>query len=176
MPTTAITIGIISAGTQIASSAIQSHAASNATKAETAAGQQALQVEQQQYQQGRSDLAPYRQVGSGALSKLGQIFGVPMTDPTSIPTGPASPTALASSNGLPLSLRPGTLATPGSTGDPRNLGPSLGTAGARPSSLASLSGSDGAAPVRVQAPDGNIYSVPPSQVAAAQQQGGQVLA
>src|SRR5690348_12894293 len=53
----------------IASAVIGAHAAKNASQAQTKLGQQALQLEQQQYDQTRQDFAPWRQAGGSAITQ-----------------------------------------------------------------------------------------------------------
>ncbi len=54
------------AGAGLAGSFMQSNAASNAAKAQTRAAQIAAATQMQMYQQTRSDLAPYRDLGQYA--------------------------------------------------------------------------------------------------------------
>lgn len=53
----------------------QSSAASDAAAVETTAANEALHVNQRQYEQQRDDLGPYRHIGTEALGTLSQMMG-----------------------------------------------------------------------------------------------------
>ena len=68
---------IIGAAAGIGSSAIQAHQAGKAGDAPTDAANKALALQQQQYQQARTDAAPYQQLGQSTLGRLGQMAAQP---------------------------------------------------------------------------------------------------
>ena len=61
----------------IGSSLIGAYSSNKAAKAQTAAANRAADLQQQQYEQTRTDQAPYREAGYNALNKL-----IPMSDYT----------------------------------------------------------------------------------------------
>jgi hypothetical protein len=77
--TTAAIIGLAaaSAGSAVASSAIQSHQTGKAVDAQTDAANKALALQQGQYQQARTDAAPYQALGQSTLGRLGQMAAQP---------------------------------------------------------------------------------------------------
>lgn len=77
---------LIAGGASIAGGALAAKATGKAVDAQTAASDRALQVEQQQYNQNRADLAPYREAGSATLPALMRGVGVnPGGDPSTAP-------------------------------------------------------------------------------------------
>src|SRR6267154_2826339 len=60
--------GVLGAGATI-------YGANKAADAQTAAGERAIAMQQQQYQQTRSDLSPYRDIGASAGSQLSSRIG-----------------------------------------------------------------------------------------------------
>src|SRR5262252_10877526 len=71
-----IGLGIASAAGGVASSAIQAHAAGKAAQQQQQAADRALALQQQMYQQTRSDLAPYMGAGTQGLTSLTSLLGV----------------------------------------------------------------------------------------------------
>src|SRR5262252_3390165 len=71
-----IGLGIASAAGGVASSAIQAHAAGKAAQQQQQAADRALALQQQMYQQTRSDLAPYMGAGNQGLTSLTSLLGV----------------------------------------------------------------------------------------------------
>lgn len=68
-----------------------SNAAKQAAAQQTDAGNRALDLQRQMYEQQRADEAPYRQMGYGALNTLSSMMGgmggaTPMGGPSSRPT------------------------------------------------------------------------------------------
>jgi hypothetical protein len=83
MPTALIIGAVVAGGTSVASSVIGSHAATSAAQTQAAAGQKALDLEQQVYAQQRADLAPYRAIGNQGLLGLSNLQSQPTTmDPS----------------------------------------------------------------------------------------------
>jgi len=66
--TAVIGAGVLGAGATI-------YGANKAADAQTAAGERAIAMQQQQYQQTRSDLSPYRDIGASAGSQLSSRIG-----------------------------------------------------------------------------------------------------
>lgn len=71
-----ITAAIIGGGAAIAGGVIASNSASDAASKQAGATDKAVGASQAQYGQTRTDLAPYRDAGSAALSRLSQLLGV----------------------------------------------------------------------------------------------------
>jgi hypothetical protein len=71
------------AGTVLAvgGTAYAANQAGNAADAQVGAARDATAVSDRQYNQTRTDLAPYRVTGTGALNQLGRLFGLPTTTP-----------------------------------------------------------------------------------------------
>lgn len=68
---------IIAGGAAIGSALIGSNAASSAASAQEDAAKYAAQLQMQQYQQSREDLAPWRQGGAEAVNQLRKMLGLP---------------------------------------------------------------------------------------------------
>src|SRR6185312_13199349 len=90
-----------SAAAGLASSAIGSGAASSAASTQAAAADQASANAMAQYQQTRSDLAPYRDAGASAVNQLRAIFGIGPA-----PVAASAPTSEAANPNLPSSGNP----------------------------------------------------------------------
>lgn len=75
MPPAIIAAGIGAAGA-IGGGLIASSGAKSAAKAQTTADQQAIAQQQRQYDQTRSDFAPYREAGTNALNPLESLLGL----------------------------------------------------------------------------------------------------
>jgi hypothetical protein len=63
-------------GSAVIGGAVSASSASKASKAQTRAAQQAADVQRQQYEQTRQDLAPYRDAGSTALGNYQSLLGL----------------------------------------------------------------------------------------------------
>jgi hypothetical protein len=63
-------------GSAIVGGLASSSAASKASKAQSRAAQQAADVQRQQYEQSREDLAPFRDTGVTALGRYGDLLGM----------------------------------------------------------------------------------------------------
>lgn len=101
-----LTLGIISAGGAIAGSAINAHAAGDAADKQAASSQAGIEYLKQEKEKERQAFAPYAEMGTGALSKLGFGLGIgnesdytksgmpasitPPGDPRVSPTSPAA--------------------------------------------------------------------------------------
>lgn len=74
----AATIGgaVISSSASSDAAQTQASAAQNASQSQLQAAQLANQTQLQMYQQTRSDLAPYMQIGQGALGQLASLYGI----------------------------------------------------------------------------------------------------
>lgn len=77
MPAPILIPSLITAGASLGSALIGRSAANNAEKEQQQATDQALGLQRDMYQQTRADLAPYRNVGSGAVGTLGALMGLP---------------------------------------------------------------------------------------------------
>jgi|SRR5262252_1387315 len=80
-----IGLGIASAAGGVASSAIQAHAAGKAAQQQQQAADRALALQQQMYQQTRSDLAPYMGAGTQGLTSLTSLLGLPAAPAAAAP-------------------------------------------------------------------------------------------
>lgn len=110
----AIAAGVGTAVAGLAGAAMNSSAASSAADTQAAAANRAADLAMQQYQQTRTDLAPYRNFGQNTLGLLSGIFGTqspgtaPSTQTTTTPTnqlnvlGPAGGSGGSPSNGFSI--------------------------------------------------------------------------
>ena len=69
---------IILGGASIGSTILQSRAAGKAADTQERGAADALALQRQMYEQGRADLAPFRQGGAAAFGTLGGLMGLPM--------------------------------------------------------------------------------------------------
>jgi hypothetical protein len=159
--TTAAIIGLaVGAGSQVASSAIQAHQTGKAVDAQTEAANKALALQQQQYQQARTDAAPYQQLGQSTLGRLGQMAAQPQAqfNPSNY------------SGGAPVS---GTPAMP-SQQLPRQQ--ALGAPPAQPMPGMPPAGAGQGDTVTIQTPDGRtLQGFPRAKVSEAMQRGARVV-
>lgn len=144
--TAAIILGAAAAGGQLAGAKIASNSAHDAAKTQTDAGDHALAVQQQQYQQAQQRLQPYQQMGTTALGRLGQIAG----------GQPSAP---------PMSQPPMKYAGSGST---------LGAMGQPPAPMAGLAGQTPQF-VMMRAPTGETAQIPAAQVEHFRAKGAMVI-
>jgi hypothetical protein len=75
MPSVSIPVAVGAAAT-VGGAVISSNATGNAAKTQANAADQATQLQSDIYQQNRTDLAPWRQTGSNALSMLANAVGI----------------------------------------------------------------------------------------------------
>lgn len=94
MPPALIAAGVAAAGS-VAGSLISGSSAKSAADTQAAAAEQASANSLKQYEQTRSDLAPYRGAGQGALGVLSNILGIPGAPGPSAAAAPAAPAATA---------------------------------------------------------------------------------
>jgi len=129
-------------------------AADKAAQLQSDAADRALAVQQQQHEQTRTDLAPYRGAGESSLSALTAFLGLPPTAapaaPAAAPAPPAAPTGAPPSRVLPQ------LQTPAGGGT--SYGPGHGY-------VAAPASQPGSALVMLRAPNGQTKQVPADQVA-----------
>lgn len=97
-------IGAAIAGAGVLSSVVGASSAGKAADASKQASDAAVQQQQEQYQQTRSDLLPYNTTGQSASNRLAQIFGLSGGVPAPAPSPVASPAP---------SFAPGVGASPG---------------------------------------------------------------
>lgn len=163
----------ISAGSQVASSAIAAHAAGKAAKQQIAAGDKALALNSQIYEDQKRTMAPWVNQGGQAINTLGALMG--------LPSGPVG------GDGPPSALPP---ALPGMSGPQqrqvwgqrREERPMFGQGGpgAGPGSPGGFAGPNvpgmpSTDLVQMQAPDGEIRAVPRALVAKIQAAGGRLV-
>jgi hypothetical protein len=78
---------LISAGASLIGSSMASDAAGDAAATQAAATREANALQEKQYNQTRNDLAPWRNVGGGAVNKLAQLLGIQTSStPASVST------------------------------------------------------------------------------------------
>ena len=167
-----LTVGLIAAGSSIASAEINSHQQSKAVKAQENATNQAI-----------GNLKPFQETGTQAYQTLGGLMGLgggggqasPMTR---LPGGPmANDTqkgALTDPNVQPNAAYGGAGQWVGNlTQSQRAQNPSATTSYSTP--VQHGSSVQGMPSLRVQGPNGQIYVVPADQASTAQQNGGKVL-
>lgn len=79
---------LVGGGLSLLGASESADAASEAAAAQTAATREANALQEKQYNQTRNDLAPWRNVGGGAVNKLAQLLGIPTSSATSasVPT------------------------------------------------------------------------------------------
>lgn len=144
MPSVSIP-SIIGAGASIGGSLISAGGASDAANAQLQAAQAAQQTQLQMYQQTRSDLAPFMNAGSSALSQLASIFGFSTAPPPSA-SGAAAGGATGAT-GTPHGS--GGITTSGLGSLPGHLTPTTSTSGsttgASPAGAATAQGPNAAA-------------------------------
>lgn len=94
LPVAVLASGAISAGTSLLGGLNSSKAATQAADVQSQAANQAAQNQLAEFGQIRSDLAPFRDAGSGAISTLAPLIGTaPGTNPLTAPlTRPFAPT------------------------------------------------------------------------------------
>lgn len=126
--TAAIIGGLIAAGGSVAAAGIGAHAAGKAADQQVAAGNQALAVQQQQYQHGLQIMSPYLQGGNAFANLGGRVTNQPMTG--AAPTSP-SPTTVGALSSFgqgrpptmtgPLSGQPDLVTVQAPTGETRQM-------------------------------------------------------
>jgi len=179
-----LTVGLISAGAGLAGAAIQSHQQGKAVDAQKEAGDKALALQKDIYNQQQANEAPWRNTGASAITTLGGLLG--------LPSGGGGSTGQLPTNTLGSTFDPAI--TPGQANF-ANYSPTGGYIGknvpmseqmSNPAVRQDASGytaqQHGASPsaamspmLRVRAPNGNVYTVPADKAAEAQQNGGTVL-
>jgi len=171
---TAIIIGAgIAAGSQVGGAIVASKANKKAAELQAGSTDKALEEQKRQYeqtradtermyQQQRTDEAPYLGLGAGAVGAL--QYGLGLTPPATKPVAP-QPT-------LPGAPIPGPTTPPvRPTGPPQGA---LGRFAGGPQGSGLPPGSTGTG-VPMRAPNGQMKSVPPDQVAHYTEMGAQVV-
>lgn len=170
---------LISGGAAVGGAAISARGQSTAADKQAEAIQKGIDLQEKMYHQDRADLAPYRELGGGAVGNLAYGMGIPKPAPASTP--PVLPQSTV--KGLTFPGAPqvpagtlSTLQTLGSPGSSMNkLGQHmLGKVATAQQMVNDKFGGPGAT-VKVKAPNGFIYLMPPDQVAAATAKGGMVV-
>ncbi len=163
--------GLAIAGAATAAGAgINALAVNSAANKQAAGTTQALNLQQQMYQQTRQDLSPYASIGTSALGNLRQLTGLPAA-PTSTP-GPnagqvnySTPQApLTTPQGQTLMQQPNGSFAP--QGSPNAVQPGIQS----PAQMQTGSGY-----VMMKAPDGTTQQVDAAHVPFYQQKGAQVI-
>jgi hypothetical protein len=155
----------------LAGNYLQSRQVDKAVQAQVDAANKALDLQKNIYQQQRSDLAPYRNVGSSSISELSRLVGLPASSDTTTPYFQQQ--AQAANSAVPQNAQrdpnnPATTPVPagnytGGQAVPRN-----------PSTLAGLAPTDQAGLVNMVSPDGRPARVPSAQVQSALAAGGRM--
>ncbi len=69
-------VAVAIGGSAVVGGLVSSHSASQASRAQENASNQANETQRYMFDQQRADQAPYRQVGTGALNALGGMYGI----------------------------------------------------------------------------------------------------
>lgn len=138
----------IGAAASVGSSAIQSHAAGKAADKQTAAANQATQLQRDIYNQQRADSMPWLRAGQGAISTLANLSGIPMGGP--------------GTGGIPSGVNPGYPQAPQAHAPSPNAQYTGGVAVPRSLAMVAQGGNNGL--VGMRAPDGSVNYVEPHQV------------
>jgi hypothetical protein len=91
----------IGAGTQIAGSLIQANQNDKATQAELQKAREAQAFLEKKYEQTQNQVAPYVNMGQGALAALGNGLGVTPTNPAVLQPGQSRPVGQTTSGFIP---------------------------------------------------------------------------
>jgi hypothetical protein len=67
----------IAVGTAVVGAGASIYGAKKSAGATSSASQRAIDAENKRFEEGRADLAPYRQAGYGALDMISQLYGIP---------------------------------------------------------------------------------------------------
>lgn len=149
---------IIAAAGTVGGAAIASHAAGSAADKQTAAANQATQLQRDIYNQQRTDQMPWLNTGRGAVSTLGRLMG--------IDSNPAPVSALTSAPQIqahtpsPNATYTGQFAVNRTTGVPAQSQP-MPLSSVLPGNVSSYAGGM----VRMRAPNGFVGPVAASDVA-----------
>lgn len=168
----------VAAGSSVASSKIQSNAAKDAAEKQQDATNQAFGLQQQVYRNTQQSLAPYSDLGTGALGNLRQLAGVP--NPM---TGSGSPNAVSAARSAAAVAPSSYTYNPASgittyngfnpqTGQITGTPPKI-TIG--PGGVPVLSPTTQSGYVTMRAPDGSMQQVDPQHVDFYRQKGAQVV-
>jgi len=179
----AVVGGIIAGAGAVGAAAIQSHAAGKAADQQVAAGDKALALQKDIYNQQQVNEAPFRNTGASAITTLGGLLGLPQG-------GGGGSMGQLPTNTLGSTFDPAV--TPGQANF-ANYSPTGGYVGKNVPMSEQMSNRNvnldasgytaqqhGASPpsmtmIRMQAPTGEIETVPADQVSHYQQQGAKVL-
>jgi len=151
----AIVAGIGVAGT-VSAAKMSSNASKNASKAQAAAGDQAIAFQREQYAQSREDFKPYAAAGGAALGRMGAQGGTPVQGFRQGPPAQlgmpqlGSPTPAGQSGPAPAGQMMPTM-------QPQPMGPG------RQLSAQGAPQAAGGALWTIQAPDGATKQLPPEQ-------------
>ncbi len=165
--TTAILIG---AGLSAAGSAYaakkQGDAADNATEAQTEAADKALAAEKEMFDLGRSDLAPYRNVGQFSMGQLGHLTGMPPDFGTQAVTDATDGVRRAIPRPQPIDQSQPIQRWPSAEQQPTSITNRAQMATPQAQALRDLGGTQQTASgyVRMRAPDGSTKDISPDQV------------
>jgi hypothetical protein len=132
-------IPLVMVGASMVKGAMDSHAAKKAAKTQTAAGQQALGVQNRVYQDQMAGMAPYAQTGGAANSLMGRLMTAPGGSQFASQGPMSGPAAAPLSSGFASALS-----------GPQ--GPTMGPQG--------LMQTGGGQMIQLRAPDGSMGSVP----------------
>lgn len=171
MPIVPFVPAIIGAGASVGGAALAAHGATKAADTQAQASDRALALQKELYEQQRSDLAPYRQLGYGALGTLAGLVGQPapsnpMTASPPVKTGvPAAMESFA--NNPPAAITPGN-----GLGAIQRFNQFPGPF-AQQVSQAAAAGNGLPAVVTMRTPDGRVVQIPAARVNEAIARGAQ---
>lgn len=154
---------LIGVGGGIVSSDTANESVKQANQQQQQATNQAQGKLDQTYGQVRSDISPYLNVGSGAISSLGQMVGLPAT---MAPAGATAPSGSPNQGGSVADLFSYQGTTNGVSGK-------IGAAVSR--TPPAVSQQTGSSYVMMQAPNGMTKQIPADQVAHFEQLGAKVV-
>lgn len=89
----AAAVGMIGAGATLAGSAMASRSAGKAADTQAAAAREANELQREQFEQTRGDLAPYRNFGAGSANMLATYLGLPASTMSGGASGGGDPFA-----------------------------------------------------------------------------------
>ncbi len=160
-----LTVGLITAGVGAGAGIYETNKAANTQQNAT---DQSLALQKQMYTQTRQDLSPYASIGTGALSNLRTLAGIPQPPPAFNPTA-AGPIPMGASYVNPAGQRVAGL--PPSTAQAGSLGAMSG----QPAIASPAASQTGSGFVTVKAPTGETKQVPASESSYWASKGAQVV-
>jgi hypothetical protein len=179
----AVVGGIIAGAGSIGAAAIGAHAAGKAADQQVAAGDKALALQKDIYNQQQANEAPWRNTGAAAITSLGGLLGLPQA-PAGGGSGQLPTNTLGSTFDAPISPGQANFAGYSPSGGyigkdvpmtERMKNPAVNVDASGYTAQQHGASSYAAPTVRMQAPNGEIEMVPESAVSHYEQQGAKVI-